>query len=41
MKELIEYRKQLLSRLVAATKEFRDACLAVKDLHAPLNEEEI
>ena len=39
MKELIEYRKQLLSRLVAAAKEFRDACLAVKGVHAPLDKD--
>lgn len=39
MKELIEYRKNLIDRLVSATKEFRDACLAVKDAHAPLDED--
>ena len=39
MKELIEYRKQLLSRLVAAAKEFRDACLAAKDVYAPLDKD--
>ena len=31
MKELLEYRKQLVARLVSASKEFRDACLAVND----------
>ena len=39
MKELIEYRKHMIDRLVSATKEFRDACLAVKDAHAPLDED--
>lgn len=38
MKELIEYRTQLINRLVSATKEFREACLAVKDAYAPLEE---
>jgi len=38
MKELIEYRKQLLNRLVSITKEFRDTCLAVAD--APIDENE-
>jgi len=36
MKELLEYRKQLVARLVTASEEFRDACLAVNDLHTPL-----
>ena len=36
MEELIEYRKQLLDRLVAAAKEFRAACSAVKDPSAPI-----
>lgn len=40
MKELNEYRSHLLERLAAATKEFRDACLATKDTHAPLNKGE-
>lgn len=40
MKELLEYRKKLLNRLVAATKEFRDACLAAADAHAPIDESE-
>ena len=31
MKELLEYRKQLVARLVSASEEFRDACLAVHD----------
>jgi hypothetical protein len=36
MEELIEYRKQLMDRLVNETKEFRAACLAVKDPFAPI-----
>ncbi|HSG41776.1 MAG TPA: DinB family protein [Anaerolineales bacterium] len=40
MKELIEYRTHLLKRLVVATKEFRDACLAADDAFAPLSEGE-
>ncbi len=36
MEELIEYRKQLMDRLAAAAKEFRAACLAVKDPFAPI-----
>ena len=36
MEELIEYRKQLMDRLAAAPKEFRTACLAVKDPSAPI-----
>jgi len=39
MKELIEYRTQLINKLVAGTKEFREACLAVKDVHAPLDDD--
>jgi len=38
MKELIEYRTQLINKLVSGTKEFREACLAVKDPHAPLDD---
>lgn len=34
MKELMEYRKQLVARLVVVSKEFQDACLAVDDPHA-------
>ena len=37
MKELTEYREQLIERLVTAAKEFRDACLAVTDPQAPLD----
>ena len=40
MKELIEYRKQLLNRLVSATREFRDTCLSVNDAYAPISNEE-
>lgn len=36
MKELIEYRAKLVKRLVNAAKEFRAACLAVKDPHSAL-----
>ena len=36
MKELLAYRKKLVDRLDAAAKEFRAACLAVKDPYAPL-----
>ncbi|MGA7193542.1 MAG: DinB family protein [Anaerolineales bacterium] len=36
MAELIEYRKQLMDRLNEAAKEFRTACLAVKDSSAPI-----
>lgn len=38
MKELIEYRTQLIENLVQAAKEFRAQCLAVKDPFAPLEE---
>ena len=38
MKELKEYRAQLLNRLIEAAHGFRDACLAVKDPYAPLEE---
>lgn len=36
MKELFEYRKKLVNRLDAASKEFRTTCLAVKDPYAPV-----
>lgn len=39
MKELIEYRKHLVNKLEAVTKEFRDACLSVTDPFAPLGED--
>ncbi len=38
MEELIEYRKRLMDRLQAAAKEFRAACLRVKDAYAPTEE---
>ncbi len=37
MKELLEYRKQLVARLVSASKEFQDACLAVNDPQVVVN----
>ena len=36
MEELIEYREQLLLRLLEAAGEFRIACLAIKDPFAPV-----
>jgi DinB superfamily len=36
MEELSKYRKRLIDRLPAAAKEFRAACLAVKDPFAPI-----
>jgi hypothetical protein len=38
MKELNEYRKHLMEKLVSVTRDFREACLAVKDPFAPLDE---
>ena len=38
MKELNEYRAQLLKKLISVTKDFSDACLAAKDPSAPLDE---
>ncbi|HSM70785.1 MAG TPA: hypothetical protein VK851_04515, partial [Anaerolineales bacterium] len=40
MKELLEYRTQLIDRLASAAHEFRDACLAAKVASAPLDESE-
>ncbi len=37
MKELIEYRAKLLEKLSETAREFRTACLAVKDPAAPLD----
>jgi hypothetical protein len=37
MKELAEYRMNLMNRLEDAAKEFRNECLNVKDPYAPLN----
>jgi len=36
MKELTEYRRNLTEKLVNAARDFRAACLAVTDPHAPL-----
>ena len=38
MKELKEYRASLLAQFEESAKAFRTECLAVKDLHAPLEE---
>ena len=38
MKELTEYRTNLLKRLEDAANEFRDACLNVEDPYAPVDE---
>lgn len=38
MKELDEYRVNLMERLEEAASAFRDACLAVKDPYTPLEE---
>jgi hypothetical protein len=38
MKELKEYRTHLVERLLSAAGEFRNACLAITDAHAPLDE---
>ncbi len=37
MKELLEYRTNLINRLVDVAHEFRDACLAAKDPFASLD----
>ena len=39
MKELKEYRTQLINKLTATAKDFQAACLAVKDPFAPLDED--
>ncbi len=36
MKELDEYREKLINRLTEAAKEFRSACLAVKQPYEPI-----
>ena len=36
MKELSEYRRNLIERLVNTARDFRAACLAVTDAYAPL-----
>lgn len=38
MKELTEYRANLIERLLSLAKEFREACLAVNDPSAPLDD---
>jgi hypothetical protein len=38
MKELFEYRRKLMERLLEAAKEFRAVCLAVKDPRAALED---
>src|SRR5512133_2698528 len=37
MKELLEYRTKLISKLISASHEFRDACLAAKEAFASLD----
>lgn len=37
MKELTEYRTQLINKLTNTAKDFQTACLAVKDPYAPLD----
>ena len=38
MKELLAYRTNLIDKLATAAKDFRAACLAVKDPYTPLEE---
>jgi hypothetical protein len=38
MKELKEYRTQLINKLIVMARDFRAACLAVNDPFAPLEE---
>jgi hypothetical protein len=38
MKELLEYRKNLLKRLSAAAQEFRAACEAAQDIRKPIED---
>jgi hypothetical protein len=38
MKELLEYRTNLIDKLAATAKDFRAACLAAKDPYTPLEE---
>ena len=40
MKELNEYRTNLINRMVFAVKEFRDVCLSVKDPYTSLSPNE-
>lgn len=39
MKELIEYRKLLVARLVSETEEFREACLSIQEPTVPLGKD--
>ena len=39
MKELTEYRLNLMNRLEEAANEFREACLQVRDVFAPVDAE--
>lgn len=36
MRELLEYRKNLIDRLVGAAREFRAECLEARDVYTPL-----
>lgn len=38
MKELFEYRRKLMERLVETAKEFRGTCLAEKDPYVPVKD---
>ena len=38
MKELIEYRKSLVNKLISSAKEFRAECLKAQDAYTPLNQ---
>ena len=38
MKELIDYRTQLMNKLTTTARDFRTACLAVQEPFAPLEE---
>lgn len=38
MKELIEYRQNLVDKLVSSSNEFRAACLTAKDPYVPLDD---
>ena len=39
MKEISGYRTQLISKLIVSAREFREACLAVQDPFAPVEED--
>lgn len=39
MKEIMEYRTNLMEKLVSSSKAFREACLDAKDPYAPLDED--